>query len=139
MVKRIILIIFISLNFSNIYSQDIDYLELLINDWHLEKYMIAESFYTPEDNELNDRLSLFPDLTYESVDEGILESGKWLYKQKDNTLILYDSTGSDNLSLDIKYLSKEELVYTVDIKLGWDITIFMKSETQNVEDSQLNE
>ena len=130
--------IFVWIN-SSVYSQDSNSFKLLINDWHLDKYYIAESYYPPEDNELNDRLSLFPDLTYESVDKGILESGRWLYNKKDNTIILYDSTGSENLSLVIKYLSKEELVYTIDVKLGWDITVFMKSKITQIEDSEINE
>ena len=60
---------------TEVFSQSTDIYELLISDWHLDKYFNAEAFYPPQENELNDRLYLFKDLTYESIDEGIFESG----------------------------------------------------------------
>jgi len=111
----------------NIYSQDVNNSHLLINKWYLDKYLINNKFYLPKENESGDYLFLQNDSTYESVDEGIKENGRWTYNQNDQVIVLFDSIGNDSIIFNVLHLSEDEFVYSVDIKFGFDILVFMKS------------
>lgn len=121
---RFILFVALIMVTSKINSQDH---KLLLNKWYLDKYLINNNFYQPEENETDDYLLLLSDSTYESVDEGKYEEGRWSYLQNEETIVIYNYTKNDSILFKITKLTEDELVYMVDLKLGFDIIIFMKS------------
>ena len=100
--------------------------ENLCKKWMLEKYSVLWTDYEPEASEKHDYILLHPDMSYESVDEGIYGKGTWGYSKKGKYLLMKNNEGM--LKLFIQELGNDKLVLIIDDKELFDLEIHFKAE-----------
>ncbi len=96
------------------FSQDLTK-ESLCKKWDLEKYVVMWVDYEPEENEQNDYIMLKSDMTYSSIDEGILTSGKWTMHADENYFLMYDEKG-EGIKFIVSELEEEKMVLSIDLE-----------------------
>lgn len=89
--------------------------ETLCKKWHLEKYEVMWVDYEPEEKEKNDYILLERDMTYVSVDEGVMSTGKWTYNDDKNFFTLFNNEG-EGLKIIVDKLSANKMVVNIDIE-----------------------
>ncbi len=104
-----ILFFFYATGFSQILNK-----KTLCKKWYLEKYEIMWIDYEPQANEKNDFIHLKTNMTYTSVDEGKMATGKWAYNQDEKYFILYDEKGEE-LRFFVDELKDDKMILIVDI------------------------
>lgn len=96
------------------FSQDLTE-KTLCKKWDLEKYVVMWVDYEPEENEQNDYIMLKSDMTYTSIDEGILTSGKWTMHADENYFLMYDEKG-EGIKFIVSELEEEKMVLSIDLE-----------------------
>ncbi len=99
----------------------------LCKKWYLEKYEVMWIDYEPQANEKNDFIHLKTNMTYTSVDEGKLTTGKWAYNQTEKYFILYDEKG-EGLRFFVDELKDDKMILVVDIDEMDGIYIYFKTK-----------
>ena len=87
----------------------------LCKKWYLEKYEIMWVDYEPEAKEKNDYILLKTDMTYVSVDEGVLTTGSWTFNNDEKFFTLYNQS-KEGLKIVVDELSINKLVLNLAIK-----------------------
>ncbi|MFY0674036.1 MAG: hypothetical protein JXQ87_11550 [Bacteroidia bacterium] len=121
MMKRILVVSLVFLFSSFSFQNELDK-NLLCQKWHLKNYEAFWMDFEPEPNEMNDYLHLKPDFTYESVDEGIKEQGKWKMSESENCFELFDEKG-ESLKFEVKELNIKHLEVVADVDELIDVSI----------------
>ena len=81
--------------------------------WQLDKYSDEEEYYLPPKKEMEDYISLHPDMTYQSVSEGKMSEGSWIFNTNGKYIELKDKEEKKE-KFYIHFLSDKSMVVTYD-------------------------
>ncbi len=97
----------------------------LCEKWYLEKYEVYWIDYEPEKHEKNDYIHLKNDLTYISVDEGEITTGRWNYFDKQKYIVFYNNKG-ESLKFFVSTLNSNSMAGRYDIEEIEDVKVHYK-------------
>lgn len=86
----------------------------LSKKWKLDKYKYSIFAEAPSEKEKKDYIFFKPDLTFNSVSEGLNESGNWRLDAKKRRIYLSQEGGEGELILIVDDLSSDRLVLIID-------------------------
>lgn len=86
--------------------------EALCKKWYLDHYEYLWIDYEVEENEINDYIHFFENMTYESVDEGEFSTGKWYFNSKSSFILMYDQSG-ESIKLLVEKLTENTFVFEI--------------------------
>ncbi|MEH0156633.1 hypothetical protein V6R21_21065 [Limibacter armeniacum] len=98
--------------------------------WEYQKCTILGIPYPAEQHEVNDRLKLSSNHEYMLVEDGKKSTGSWTFDSKNKKITLIDITSGNTRELFLKEVSKEEMVYQLKESWKFNVTVFMRSDTQ---------
>ena len=86
----------------------------LAKKWNLEKYKYLIFSEAPAEKERNDYLHLKANMTFSSISEGEMETGKWKLDTLRKRIFLAKAGESEEMVLIIDHLSSHQLVLIID-------------------------
>ena len=82
--------------------------------------------YDVEEKEKNDYIELKNDMTYVSVDEGVLTTGKWSFNDDEDYFIMYDES-FQGLKFFVEKLKSNKMVVELDLEEVEGVDIHYKN------------
>jgi hypothetical protein len=95
------------------YAQQIE-TNRLLNNWHLDTYVISGKKYAPNKKEKEDFMLFNDDMSFISKSEGKQENGIYIFNRNGAYIVMTDENG-ETLKANIISLTKKHLVLTFDI------------------------
>jgi hypothetical protein len=86
----------------------------LLNNWHLDTYVISGKKYAPNKKEKEDFMLFNDDMSFISKSEGKQENGIYIFNRNGAYIVMTDENG-ETLKANIISLTKKHLVLTFDI------------------------
>ncbi len=87
----------------------------LLNNWHLDTYVISGKKYPPSKKEKEDFMLFNDDMSFISKSEGKQENGIYIFNRNGAYIVMTDENG-ETLKANIKSIQKKNLVLTFDIE-----------------------
>jgi hypothetical protein len=95
------------------YAQQIE-TNRLLNNWHLDTYVISGKKYAPNKKEKEDFMLFNDDMSFISKSEGKQENGIYIFNKNGAYIVMTDENG-ETLKANIISLTKKHLVLKFDI------------------------
>ena len=95
------------------YAQQIE-TNRLLNNWHLDTYVISGKKYAPNKKEKEDFMLFNDDMSFISKSAGKQENGIYIFNRNGAYIVMTDENG-ETLKANIISLTKKHLVLTFDI------------------------
>jgi hypothetical protein len=96
------------------YAQQIE-TNRLLNNWHLDTYVISGKKYAPNKKEKEDFMLFNDDMSFISKSAGKQENGIYIFNRNGAYIVMTDENG-ETLKANIISLTKKNLVLTFDIE-----------------------
>jgi hypothetical protein len=96
------------------YAQQIE-TNRLLNNWHLDTYVISGKKYAPNKKEKEDFMLFNDDMSFISKSAGKQENGIYIFNRNGAYIVMTDENG-ETLKANIISLTKKHLVLTFDIE-----------------------
>ena len=116
------------------YAQQIE-TNRLLNNWHLDTYVISGKKYAPNKKEKEDFILFNDDMSFISKSEGKQENGIYIFIRNGAYIVMTDENG-ETLKANIISLTKKHLVLKFDIDEMSAIEVHYNSTIKNIKDER---
>jgi hypothetical protein len=107
----------------------------LLNNWHLDTYVISGKKYAPNKKEKEDFMLFNDDMSFISKSEGKQENGIYIFNRNGAYIVMTDENG-ETLKANIISLTKKHLVLTFDIDKMSAIEVHYNSTIKDIKDER---
>jgi hypothetical protein len=107
----------------------------LLNNWHLDTYVISGKKYAPNKKEKEDFMLFNDDMSFISKSEGKQENGIYIFNRNGAYIVMTDENG-ETLKANIISLTKKHLVLTFDIDEMSAIEVHYNSTIKYIKDER---
>ena len=107
----------------------------LLNNWHLDTYVISGKKYAPNKKEKEDFMLFNDDMRFISKSEGKQENGIYIFNRNGAYIVMTDENG-ETLKANIISLTKKHLVLTFDIDEMSAIEVHYNSTIKDIKDER---
>jgi hypothetical protein len=107
----------------------------LLNNWHLDTYVISGKKYAPNKKEKEDFMLFNEDMSFISKSEGKQENGIYIFNRNGAYIVMTDENG-ETLKANIISLTKKHLVLTFDIDEMSAIEVHYNSTIKYIKDEK---
>jgi hypothetical protein len=107
----------------------------LLNNWHLDTYVISGKKYAPNKKEKEDFMLFNEDMSFISKSEGKQENGIYIFNRNGAYIVMTDENG-ETLKANIISLTKKHLVLTFDIDEMSAIEVHYNSTIKYIKDER---